>query len=518
MATPANLRVGASLPQQPMQPAADIRPRQRPQPVQLSEQPAAPVMARRVPIDMELPGDESRFRAAAAAVAKGRWYGARRWALRGSLAAVILVVGVGGYLFSQGFFNLHKVFKGGSATAASLKANVDPNLLKGEGSGRVNILLLGRGGGKHDAPDLTDTMMLASVDPVNHTATLFSIPRDLWVDIPNRGAMKINAAWETGEFKYLGRVSPGSTNANAIQAGFDEADHVVESVLGVTINYNMVVDFQAFRQAVDTVNGVTVNVPTDLIDPTMAWENNHSPVLAKAGIQNFDGKHALIYVRSRETTSDFARSQRQRSVMLALKDKAETLGTIGNPLKLAGLMNAFGNNVKTDLSLDNANRLYNILRRVPDASITSASLVDENHQLVTTGNLNGQSVVLPKAGLFNYKDIQTFVRSQLKDPYIVREHAKVLVLNGSTQEGLATAQANELKSYGYNVVGTGNAPTNAYGETTLVNLSHGRNNYTAHYLEQRFNVSSVSMLPDPAIQTNGADFVIILGSNEANPS
>jgi LCP family protein required for cell wall assembly len=470
------------------------------------------------PIDMGLPGDESPWRVAATAVRTGRWPGVRRWALRGTLASVVLVVGVGGFLLSQGYLNLHKVFKGGTATAAALKANVDPNLLKGEGSGRVNILLLGRGGGKHDAPDLTDTMMLASVDPVNHTATLFSIPRDLWIDMPNSGAMKINAAWETGEFKYLGRTAPGSTNPNAIQAGFDAADQTVENVLGVTINYNMLVDFQAFKQSVDTVNGVTVNVPSDLIDPTMSWENKGSALLAKAGVQNFDGKHALIYVRSRETTSDFARSQRQRSVLLALKDKAETLGTLSNPLKISGLMSALGNNVSTDLSLDNANRLYSIMRRIPDTSISSVGLADQDHQYVSTGNMNGQSIVLPKSGLFNYKDIQTFVRSQLKDPYIVRENAKILVLNGSTQEGLATTKANELKSYGYNVVGVGNAPTTAYGTTTLVKLSAGRNKYTAHYLERRLNVTAANRMPDTTIQTNGADFVIILGSDEANPS
>jgi LCP family protein required for cell wall assembly len=468
------------------------------------------------PIDMELPDGDSGFRAAVSAVKQRST--ARRWMLRGSLASFVLLLGVGGYLFSQGFFNLHKVFKGGSATAAALKANVDPNLLKGEGSGRVNILLMGRGGGRHDAPDLTDTMMLASVDPVNHTATLVSVPRDLWVYVPNQGAMKINAAWETGEFKYLGRTSPGSTNANAIQAGFDEVDHAVENVLGVTINYNMLVDFQAFKQAVDTVSGVTVNVPTDLVDPTMAWENKGNSLLAKAGVQDFDGKHALIYVRSRETTSDFARSQRQRSVLLALKDKAENLGTISNPLKIAGLMNAFGNNVKTDLSLDNANRLYSILKRVPDANFTSVGLSDQDHQYVSTGNMNGQSIVLPKAGLFNYKDIQSFVRSQLKDPYIMREKAKVLILNGSTEEGLATKKADELKTYGYNVIGVGNAPTTAYGSTAIINLSNGRNKYTAHYLEQRFNLTATKTLPDTAIKTNGADFVIILGSDEANPT
>lgn len=468
---------------------------------------------------MSLPGEESPLWRVGALLKGKRFAKIRRNAYRGAAASIALVLLVGGILFSQGYLKLHKVFKGGSKTAAALNANVTPDLLKGEGDGRVNILLMGRGGGSHEAPDLTDTLMVASIDPVNHTSTLLSVPRDLWVDVPSQGAMKINAAWETGEFRYLGKVAPGSTDKNAIQAGFDEVDQTVENVLGITINYNMMVNFQAFQQAVDTVNGVSVNVPTDLVDPTMAWENAGSSVLAKAGQQNFDGKHALIYVRSRETTSDFARSQRQRSVMLALKSKVVTLGTLSSPLKISGLMNAFGNNVQTDLSLSNASRLYTITKGINDSKVASIGLADGSNSFVTTANMGGQSVVVPKAGLFTYTDIQNYVRSQLKDPYITKENAKVLVLNGTSSPGLATAKAAELKTYGYNVIGTGDAPGNSWPQTTLVNLSKSTkpNKYTKHYLEQRYNVTAVNALPDKSIQTNGADFVIIVGNDEATP-
>jgi len=417
-------------------------------------------------------------------------------------------------MLSQGYVKIHHAFKGNAVSVAALTANVSPSLLKGEGDGRINILLLGRGGGTHDAPDLTDTMLLISVDPVNHTSTLLSIPRDLWVSVPKQGAMKINAAWETGEFRYLGKVAPGSTDPAAIQAGFDEVDQVVTSVFGVPINYNVIVDFQAFKQAVDTVNGVTVDVPTALIDPTMAWENHYNPVLAKAGTQTFNGTQALMYVRSRETTNDFARSLRQRTVMLALKSKVDTLGTLSNPIRIAGLINAFGNNVATDLSLSDATRLYGIVKDIGDSNITSVGLADAPNNFITTGPMNGQSIDLPTAGLFDYSAIRLFVRSQLKDGYIVKENAKIVILNGTTVPGLATAKADELKTYGYNVVAIANAPSSGWAQTTLVDLSHGQAKYTGHYLEQRFNQTSINKLPDPLIQTNGADFVIIIGSDE----
>lgn len=205
-------------------------------------------------VNMELPGPPSPIRANKTIVHTGRLVTGRRLVFRGVALMLVIIIGVGGLLFSQGYMKIHKAFKGGAATAAALTVNVNPQLLKGEGDGRVNVLLLGRGGGTHDGPDLTDTMLLASIDPINHTATLLSIPRDLWVDIPNQGAMKINAAWETGEFNYLGKDQTGSTNTNAIEAGFNLADQTVESVLGVPIDYNVLLDFQAFRQAVDTVN------------------------------------------------------------------------------------------------------------------------------------------------------------------------------------------------------------------------------------------------------------------------
>lgn len=467
------------------------------------------------PLNMDLPGPNSPARWPTS-FRRPKRSGLRRWAVRGTALSLILIMTLGGLLFAQGYLKAGKVFKGGGGTAAALKTNVNPDLLKGEGSGRVNILLMGRGGGKHDAPDLTDTIMVASIDPVNHTATLLSIPRDLWVTVPNHGSMKLNAVWETGEFAYLGKNTAGSTDPKAIAAGFDLVDQTVEDVLGLTINYNTLVDFAAFQQAVDSVGGVSINVPTDLVDPTMAWENGGNALLAKSGLQNFDGASALRYVRSRETSSDFARSERQRAVLVALKSKGVSLGTLSNPIKISGLLSAFGDNIQADLSLKNAQRLYAITKDIKDASVTSISLADATNAYVRTGNVNGQSVVLPKAGLFNYDDIRQYVRSQLKDPYLLREHAKVLVLNGSTTPGLATKQADVLKGYGYNVVGVSNASDSNWSRTTLVDLSHGKKQYTKHYLEQRIGVSAVTSLPNNVVSTNGAEFVIIIGNDEAN--
>ncbi len=485
-------------------------------PVVTAESVKKPAPSRSLPkIDLQLE-DEAPKSGAKRRPSAARTF--RKWALRGGLAMFLLLFAVGGILFAQGYIKLHKVFKGGASHAAALQSDVSPTLLKGEGDGRVNILLLGNGGDGHDGPDLTDTIMVASIDPVNKTAALLSVPRDLWVKMPNRfmGAyQKINAAYEAGKYQYLGKINASNSNAKAIDAGFKAADQVVGQILGIPIHYNMVINFSAFKQAVDTVGGVTVNVPEQLYDPTMAWENAWNPVLAKAGVQQMNGKQALLYVRSRETSSDFARGQRQRLVILALKEKILSLGTLSNPLKISQLMSAFGDNMITDFSLSDAVRMYNLAKGIANANVQSLDLVTAPNNFVTTGNLNGTSIDQPIAGLYDYAAIQGYVRSTLKDGYITKENAQITVLNGTSQEGLATIKANELKAYGYNVTKVDNAPTQGYAKTVIVDLTNGVDKYTKHYLENRYGVSAVSKLPDGStIQPGTANFIIILGQDQ----
>ncbi len=451
------------------------------------------------------------------------WHSMKQWSWRkrllvGFLTLLIIGVLVGGFLFAKGYFSAKKVFKGGGS-AVSLQKEVAPSLLKGEGDGRINILLLGIGGEGHEAPDLTDTIMVASIDPVNHKTSLLSIPRDLWVNVPGKGSMKLNAVYETGKYAYLGKQSSSNKDQKAVAAGYQAADKMLETVLGVPIHYHVLLNFQAFQQAVDSLGGIDVDVPERLYDPTMAWQNNRNPVIAEKGVQHFDGRKALMYVRSRYTTSDFARSQRQRAVIVALQQKVFTLGTFSNPQKISQLIDAFGDNVATDMSLTDVSRLYQITKGITPASIQSVGLTDPPNSYVTTGMIGNQSVVMPRAGLNNYADIQNYIRNTLKDGYLAKENANVMVLNGTSTAGLATEKANVLKSYGYNVGVVGDAPTQTYAKTVIVDRTNGKKPYTAQYLKKRFNVDkTTTKLPDTAIQTQNADFVIILGEDETTNS
>ena len=429
-----------------------------------------------------------------------------RWIKRISIVLVVFIIIVGGFLVSKSYLKFHQVFRGGGSTLQSSTA------------GRINILLLGIGGVGHDGPDLTDTILIASIDPVNNKAALLSIPRDLWVKMPNDyvgNYQKINAAYEAGKYSYLGREDQSNSNQKAIKAGFKSVDQVVNQVFGVPINYNVLVDFQAFQQAINSVGGISINVPTELYDPTMAWQNNWNPVLAMPGLQTMNGAKALLYVRSRETSSDFARTQRQRAVMLALKTKSLTLGTLSNPLKISSLVSAFGDNVRTDLSLSDAETLYGIIKKIDNSNISSIGLADPPNNFVTTGNISGLSVVEPVAGEFDYNAIQAYLRTVLRDGNLVKENANIMVLNGTTTPGLANKVAAQLEASGYTVTSMSDAPKQDYTQTTVVDLTGGKDKYTDQDLEKRFHVNVVNQLPDNTIQPKSANFVIIVGEDEA---
>lgn len=432
----------------------------------------------------------------------------------GMITLLVIVGLIAGLLFLKGVFGAKKVFKGGGSSVVLENKEVAPELLKGEGSGRINILLLGNGGEGHDGPDLTDTIVVASIDPVSKKAALLSVPRDLWVTAPNGSSSKINAVYANAKYAYLGQTSASNSNTEAVKAGFKAIDSVVEESMGIPIHYNLLVNFKAFQQAIDTVGGITVNVPERLVDPTMAWQNGGNPVFAEVGEQTFDGREALFYVRSRYTTSDFSRSTRQRLVMLALQQKILSLGTVSDPRKLSALIDAFGSNMVTDLSLTNVSRLYDLTKDIKPDQVQSVGLADPPNNYVTTGMVGNQSVVRPIAGLTDFSQIQRYVRTTLRDGYLAKENAPVLVMNGTATPGLGATQADVLASYGYNVLPAVDAPTKDYQKTKIIDLSSGKKPYTANYLKNRYNVDKVeTKLPSNITKPQNTDFVVILGND-----
>ena len=444
----------------------------------------------------------------------------RNWkktTLKSFATIILLMVVVGGYLGIKGYLRAREIFKGGGESVA-WRCEPNPTVLQKEGDGRVNFLLLGKGGPEQkDGPDLTDTIIVASVDPCNKEAGLLSIPRDLAVKMSSGETQKINAVYALTK---LSAESKGKTSAEAEQAGIDAIENVVEEVVGIKINYYTMIDFKAFEQAINTVGGIDINVK-DSVSETLWLDGKNYKLKVDPGEQHFDGLRALAYSRCRhcDNKNDFGRSERQREVIIALRRKILSVGTFSNPVKLSQLIDSFGSRVSTNLTVpDEALKLYNIGQEIDESNIKSVSLVDEPNVLIKSGssNIGLGSIQIPSAGMYKYDEIRQFVRSTFIDGFIKKENASVVVFNGTTVSGLASKKADILKSYGYNVAEVGDAPDKSTPNTIVVDLKKKDTKYTKRYLELRYKTSAVTSLPEGITPPENADFVIILGQNETS--
>lgn len=302
-------------------------------------------------------------------------------------------------------------------------------------SGRTNFLVLGLDRRGQEA-GLTDTIIVASVDILTHEVVLISVPRDLWVKIPSWDDIqthysKVNSAYSLGEvYDYSG-------------GGNKLVKTILEENLGVPIHYVVRVDFNGFKKAVDTVGGVSVDVETEFDDynyPISGRENTNCPSLSASpsaepsyycrfehvhfntGLQSMDGETALKFVRSREGTngegSDFARSKRQQKVIFSFKEKALSLKTLLDPIKLSGLASDFGSTVQTDIPLTAAPQLVNLVKEVKEETIKTAVLgtaVNEKDiSLLYTPSLEeygGAWVLVPRDPSWN--EVRDYIRKML---------------------------------------------------------------------------------------------------------
>lgn len=430
--------------------------------------------------------------------------------MRTMLVLIILAMGVTGYIFGKAWYSAHKVFKGNGPVALAFQKDIDPHLLNGEGDGRVNILLLGKGGENHSGGDLTDSILIASLDPINDSVTLLSVPRDLWVKPEGLWAMKINEVYTRAKDKAL--VANPNNKEAAESAGLSKISLVVEQYLGVKMHYYGIIDFTAFEEVVNTLGGIEVNLPEAYYDGTMLVGDSYLDL--PAGEQQMNGAIALAYARSRygAARGDFDRGAHQQIVLVGIKDKVLSLGTYANPLKVNQLLNTFGDRVQTNLSIDDLMRIYSFAKNLSSEKISHADMAQPPNAVVKTGVVNDRSVVIPKAGEDNFDEVIHFVRNLLKDGYIISENPSIVVLNGTNQAGLAKTKADELKSYGYNVISFGDAPLKGQSITRLIDNTKGQKKYTLRYLEQRFGLTIVNSIEGMDLSAYQADFIIVIGS------
>jgi len=422
----------------------------------------------------------------------------------------LVVIWFGGRML----YNAHKIFGG------SIFSFFSNTKLRGEDEGRVNILLAGNSSDDfgHQGGQLTDSIMLLSIDTKNNKAFMLSIPRDLYVDIGKSGYGKINSAYVVGEQNNF-------TKSGYPKGGMGQLEQVVESKFGLKIHYYALVNYNAFRDAVNAVGGIDVVINSKdsrgLYDPNIDWTNRKPLVKLTNGPHKLNGQQALNLARARGDAynsygfagSDFDRTANQRMMLLALKNKSTSSSVIANPAKLADLSDAVGKNVQTDLKAAQVKRLYNIVKNINSNNVKSLSLNDPNGKELLKGYTapGGQSTLIPAAGLNDYSDIQTFILQQISSNPIIQEDAKVVVLNGTDTDGLGSKQKTALASKRINVIKVGDAG-NTYAVSQIIDLSKGKKSATRAALINLYGNKITSV--DPYKGLYDADFIVIIGADK----
>lgn len=333
------------------------------------------------------------------------------------LSLLLLVV------FGVGIFTYRVVSRSVIGTSVGLARNFIFPSTNGmiTSDNRINVLILGIGGAGHDAPDLTDTMILASVSTTSKKISLISVPRDIWVPSLKD---KINSAYMYGKQKA------------GVQAGLILAKSTAEDVLGQKIGYAVLIDFSAFKDIVDTLGGITVEVKNGFTDnqyPVVGRENdtcNGDPTLAcrymtvtfNAGSQQMDGERALQFVRSRHASgtegSDIARGARQQLVISAIVKKALTTKQLSNLSTDRKLFQVVMDNVETDLKPNEeailARYLVNARANLKSYTIPDVLLYNPPNEYKYFNNLYTHAFVfIPARPDGTWGDVQSWVKTVL---------------------------------------------------------------------------------------------------------
>lgn len=371
---------------------------------------------------------------------------------------------------------------------------------------RVTILVLGidQPCAHIEEPYRSDTVILITVDPLGKTAGMLSIPRDLWVPIPGFTNGRINTAFRNGEVSEY----PGGGPALAVDT--------VEYNLGIPIHYYVTINYDAFIQVVDLIDGIELDVPETINDPDYPDRcYGYDPFYLPAGHHFLDGETALKYARTRATFgADFDRSGRQQAVIMAMMDKVleQNISLLGRAPELWG---TFQDNVTTDMTYQEAFGLGLLVMEIPPENIYRAA-IDYNYVRDYTAPDGAQVLIPIREKIRELRD--AFLSSTTAVPTLEaspaaemqNEAARILVLNGTWTPGLAGGTAEYLESLGFIIVGVDDAEDKNQTATQIID--YVGKTATVGYLAEIMQVpaGSIFLGTDP---DDDYDIKLILGTD-----
>ena len=309
---------------------------------------------------------------------------------------LVLIILVGGIMAWKTGNILNKVTQGGLFNSLVHAIPGVADELKAD-NGRTNVLLLGmRGDNMPGGGLLADTIMVISLVPKENKVAMISIPRDLYVTVPGTGdKQKINAVHFYGEQKGKGQ-------------GLEDMKTIVGEVTGLPIHYAVSINFTGFKQLINAIGGLEMTLdqpfneplqfneeqvcdPSVFTKPTGNYQikkDKKGKIVAQypmctnpndnecggafklpAGKQTLNGDQVLCLVRSRKTSSDFERAKRQQEVIKLLKEKLTSAGTLTDFGKVNAILNALGDNVRSDLQAWEMKRLFDLYQQIQNVQI-----------------------------------------------------------------------------------------------------------------------------------------------------
>lgn len=353
------------------------------------------------------------------------------------LVLVVVILAVGGV--GAGLAYEHP---GLMYPVTSLLLPAQPGAVPWNGTDRITILAMGVDQ-RTTEPAHSDVMMVISLDPSTGHVSMLSIPRDLWVQLPEGGQGKINSAFTIGGTPY--------------------AKLTAASVLGVPVNYAATLTFNGFKDMIDALGGVTVDVKTAVDDPTYPADVGfgYKPLHIPAGRQHMDGATALEYVRTRhqDPRGDVGRNERQQQVLLALKQQALSPGTV---LRLPAILAAFSQAIRTDLPQDRVPQVLSLVGHA-QGNLAHETLSPDNGAVSPSTSWDGQWIFLPNTAVIN-----GFTSHLLADPRLSAEHASVEVQNGTATAGLARMLGAVLQRDGFTLTTVADAGTGSHATTEVI--------------------------------------------------
>ncbi|OGO58614.1 MAG: hypothetical protein A2V85_18370 [Chloroflexi bacterium RBG_16_72_14] len=389
-----------------------------------------------------------------------------------------------------------------------------------DGRERLNILLVGVDQRQGERTFNTDTLIVVSVDPVTGLVAMFQVPRDM-VDVPvPQNAQRVWGSVYRGKVNswYMQNRSredlwPGQT---AQARGFNSLKALLGELYGLEIPYYVMVNFQGFREVVDTLGGVQINVQIPVAESTYpAGTGSLRRVYIPAGPQHMTGSEALIYARSRHRAQggDFDRGRRQQRVLISLKDQMNARAVMAN---LDGLVRALSQSVKTDIKTGDVARLLSLAESVDTRNVRSYVFSPPYYATEYPSSDRGY-IITPRVArirsavreAFSLSAEQLALRERL-----AAEGAQVWVLNASGRTGLASRVADYLAYDGLEASAPvrGQGPNLARTKIVVYNGAEAQMPETIAYLERVLGAKATAAT-DPDVTAN---IVVTLGGDAPN--